>query len=60
MKATLEQVASHLCKLYGNSIVGYLRNKNGNIIPKCYVHYASNTIFTRNNKLANKYTYFEL
>lgn len=55
-----ENVASELCKRYGNSVVSRLLTKNGNVISKCYIHYSSNTIFTTDKRKANKYTYIEL
>lgn len=53
-------IAKELCKRYGNSTVARLLTKGGNVIPKCYIHYSSNTIFTTDKKKANKYTYIEL
>lgn len=53
-------IASELCKRYGNSVVSRLLTKSGNVVPKCYVHYSSNTIFTTDKSKANKYTYIEL
>lgn len=58
--ATLREISSYLCKKYGKSVVSYLYNSNGNIVPKCYVHFSTNKIFTRDKKKANKYIYFEL
>lgn len=55
-----EFVANELCKRYGNSVVSKLLTKGGNVIPKCYIHYSSNTIFTTDKNKANKYTYIEL
>ena len=55
-----EIIARYLCRKYGSSVVGRLKNKNGNVVPKCYVHYATNTIYTRDPKKANKYVYFEI
>ena len=53
-------IANELCKRFGNSVVSRLLTKNGSVISKCYVHYASNTIFTTDKKKADKYTYIEL
>ena len=61
-KVTLLDACMYLCQNYGLSTVGYLRTKGGNIVPKTYIHYSSNTIFTRDKKLAERrgYKYFEL
>ena len=61
-RVTLIDVCRHLCNLYGMSAVGYLHTKGGNIVPKTYIHYSTNTIFTRDKNLAERrgYKYFEL
>ena len=61
-RVTLLDAAMYLCQNYGLSTVGYLHTNGGNIVPKTYIHYSSNTIFTRDKKLAerNGYKYFEL
>lgn len=55
-----DYIANELCKRYGNSVVARLLTKNGYVVPKCYIHYQSNTIFTTDIKKANKYKYIEL
>ena len=61
-RVTLMEAAQYLCQNYGLSCVGYLLTNGGNIVPKTYVHYSSNTIFTRDKKLAETrgYKYFEI
>lgn len=61
-RVTLMEAAQYLCQNYGLSCVGYLLTNGGNIVPKTYVHYSSNTIFTRDRKLAvtRGYKYFEI
>lgn len=61
-RVTLMEAAQYLCQNYGLSCVGYLHTDGGNIVPKTYVHYSSNTIFTRDKKLAETrgYKYFEI
>lgn len=61
-RVTLLDAAMYLCQNYGLSTVGYLLTDGGNIVPKTYVHYSTNTIFTRDRKLAatHGYKYFEI
>lgn len=53
-------IAKELCKRYGDSVIARLLTKGGNVIPQCYIHYSSNTIFTTDKRKANKYTFIEL
>lgn len=61
-KVTFEEVCDHLAKNYGSSCISRLYTNSGYIVPKTYVHYSSNTIFTRDKELAERkgYKYFEL
>ena len=61
-RVTLMEAAQYLCQNYGLSCVGYLLTKGGNVVPKTYVHYSTNTIFTRDRKLGatRGYKYFEI
>ena len=61
-KVTLMEAAQYLCRNYGLGTVGYLLTNGGNIVPKTYIHYSTNTIFTRDKELARTrgYKYFEI
>lgn len=60
-RVSIEKVAQYIWEHYGGCTIAKLRNKNGNIVPKCYVAYYSNPIiFTRDRKKANKYKYIEV
>lgn len=46
------KVCRYLWQNYGDSCIARLTTNEGYIVPKTYVHFSSNTIFTRDERLA--------
>jgi hypothetical protein len=61
-RITFDDICEHLWKNYGGSAIARLQTTGGSIVPRTYIHYSSNTIFTMDKELARTrgYKYFEL
>lgn len=61
-RITFEDICNHLWKNYGGSAIARLQTTGGSIVPRTYIHYSSNIIFTMDKELARTrgYKYFEI
>lgn len=57
-RISFPKVCYHITKNYGPCMVGRLKTKGGNIVPKCYVGYYENPIiFTTDEEIAKRKCY---
>ena len=61
-RISFNKVCQHLNSIYGDGVIARLQTNGGSIVPKTYIHYSTNTIFTRDKELAKirGYKYFEI